>query len=62
MNRAHFMAQLRDGLSGLHHTDISDIIADYERHFADGAAALKSQIAEWQSFESAVRKILGELA
>jgi uncharacterized membrane protein len=38
MNRAHFMAQLRDGLSGLHHTDISDIVADYERHFADGAA------------------------
>ena len=26
MNRAHFMAQLRDGLSGLHHTDISDIL------------------------------------
>ena len=38
MNRAHFMAQLRDGLSGLHHTDIGDITADYERHFADGAA------------------------
>ena len=38
MNRAHFMAQLRDGLSGLHHTDIGDIVADYERHFADGAA------------------------
>jgi uncharacterized membrane protein len=38
MNRAHFMAQLRDGLAGLHHTDISDIVSDYERHFADGAA------------------------
>lgn len=38
MKRAHFMAQLRDGLSGLHHTDIDDILADYERHFADGAA------------------------
>ena len=38
MNRAHFMAQLRDGLSGLHHTDIGDIVSDYERHFADGAA------------------------
>ena len=38
MKRAHFMAQLRDGLSGLHHTDIGDIISDYERHFADGAA------------------------
>jgi uncharacterized membrane protein len=38
MNRAHFMAQLRDGLAGLHHTDINDIIADYESHFTDGAA------------------------
>ncbi len=38
MNRAHFMAQLRDGLSGLHHVDIGDIVTDYERHFADGAA------------------------
>ena len=26
MNRAHFMAQLRDGLAGLHHTDIGDIV------------------------------------
>jgi uncharacterized membrane protein len=38
MNRAHFMAQLRDGLSGLHHSDIGDILSDYESHFADGAA------------------------
>jgi uncharacterized membrane protein len=38
MNRAHFMAQLRDGLSGLHHSDIDDILRDYESHFADGAA------------------------
>ena len=43
MNRAHFMAQLRDGLSGLHHTDISDIVADYESHFADGAADGRSE-------------------
>src|SRR5438270_279900 len=43
MNRAHFMAQLRDGLSGLHHTDIDDIVADYERHFADGAADGRSE-------------------
>jgi uncharacterized membrane protein len=32
------MAQLRDGLSGLHHSDIGDILSDYESHFADGAA------------------------
>lgn len=38
MNRAHFMAQLRDGLSGLHHTDINDVLRDYESHFADGLA------------------------
>jgi len=38
MNRAHFMAQLRDGLSGLHPTDIDEIVSDYESHFADGAA------------------------
>jgi uncharacterized membrane protein len=43
MNRAHFMAQLRDGLGGLHHTDISDIVADYETHFADGAADGRTQ-------------------
>ena len=43
MNRAHFMAQLRDGLSGLHHTDIGDIVTDYERHFADGAADGRSE-------------------
>jgi uncharacterized membrane protein len=43
MNRAHFMAQLRDGLAGLHHSDIADIVADYESHFADGAADGRSQ-------------------
>ncbi|HJS45498.1 MAG TPA: DUF1700 domain-containing protein [Rhizomicrobium sp.] len=43
MNRAHFMAQLRDGLAGLHHSDINDIVADYESHFADGAADGRSQ-------------------
>src|SRR3954462_15643767 len=43
MKRAHFMAQLRDGLSGLHHTDIGDIVSDYERHFADGAAGARTR-------------------
>lgn len=43
MKRAHFMAQLRDGLAGLHHTDIDDIVADYERHFADGAVDGRSE-------------------
>ena len=43
MNRAHVMAQLRDGLAGLHHSDINDIVADYESHFADGAADGRTQ-------------------
>lgn len=43
MNRAHFMAQLRDGLAGLHHSDIDDIVADYESHFSDGAADGRTQ-------------------
>ena len=38
MNRANFLAQLRAGLSGLHQSDINDVIADYESHFADGVA------------------------
>jgi len=43
MNRAHFMAQLRDGLSGLHHSDIDDILRDYDSHFTDGAADGRSE-------------------
>ena len=35
MNRAHFMTQLRDGWAGLHHSASTDIVADYETHFAD---------------------------
>ncbi len=38
MNRATFMAQLRTGLAGLHSSDVADILADYESHFADGMA------------------------
>jgi uncharacterized membrane protein len=43
MKRADFMAQLRAGLSGLHAADINDALADYESHFADGAAAGRSE-------------------
>ena len=43
MNRATFMAQLRAGLAGLHAADIQDCLADYETHFADGAAAGRSE-------------------
>ena len=34
----------------------------YYKITKSGALALKSQIADWQSFETSVRKILGELA
>jgi uncharacterized membrane protein len=43
MKRADFMAQLRAGLSGLHSADVDDILADYESHFADGAAHGRSE-------------------
>lgn len=43
MNRAQFMAQLRAGLSGLHSADVSEILADYESHFADGMADGRSE-------------------
>lgn len=39
MTRQAFMARLRDGLSGLPPQAQADILADYETHFDDGAAA-----------------------
>jgi uncharacterized membrane protein len=48
MNRATFMAQLRTGLAGLHSSDVADILADYESHFADGLAhgRTEAEVAE----------------
>jgi len=43
MTRQAFLARLRDGLRGLPAQAISDIMADYEAHFADGAAAGRSE-------------------
>lgn len=43
MNRATFMNELRAGLSGLHAGDVNDVLADYESHFADGAAHGRSE-------------------
>ena len=34
----------------------------YYKLTRSGASALKSQIADWKAFESAVRKILGDIA
>lgn len=39
MNREDFLRRLRAGLRGLPASDIDNIVADYQAHFAEGAAA-----------------------
>lgn len=48
MTRADFMARLRKGLVGMPTTAAAEIAADYDTHFADGAAAgrTEAQVAE----------------
>jgi uncharacterized membrane protein len=43
MTRQAFLARLREGLRGLTPSMIDDIVADYETHFAEGAAAGRSE-------------------
>jgi uncharacterized membrane protein len=43
MNRTSFLARLRSGLAGLPPQQIDDIVADYEAHFSEGAAAGRSE-------------------
>jgi uncharacterized membrane protein len=43
MTRQAFMARLREGLRGLPLQTEAEILADYERHFAEGAAAGRSE-------------------
>lgn len=43
MTRQAFMARLREGLRGLPAQTQADIMADYEAHFAEGAAAGRSE-------------------
>ncbi|MBB3873523.1 DUF1700 domain-containing protein [Brevundimonas mediterranea] len=43
MTRAEFIARLRSGLVGLPTATATDIIADYETHFADGLAAGRTE-------------------
>ena len=43
MNRAEFLARLRRGLVGLPAATANEIVNDYEAHFADGAAAGRSE-------------------
>lgn len=52
MTREAFLARLREGLRGLPPQAVSDIMADYEAHFADGAAAGRT--------EAEVAKALGD--
>lgn len=43
MTRAEFMGRLRRGLVGMPTAAAADIASDYETHFADGAAAGRSE-------------------
>ncbi len=43
MTRADFMARLRKGLVGMPTAAAAEIAADYDTHFADGAAAGRSE-------------------
>lgn len=43
MTREAFMARLREGLRGMPTQAVADIISDYDAHFADGAAAGRSE-------------------
>ena len=43
MTRQAFIARLREGLRGLSPQTGTDIVADYDTHFADGAAAGRSE-------------------
>ena len=43
MTRQAFMARLQEGLRGLPPSTIADIVADYETHFTEGAAAGRSE-------------------
>jgi uncharacterized membrane protein len=43
MTRQAFLARLREGLRGLPPAIINEVVADYETHFAEGAAAGRSE-------------------
>lgn len=43
MTREAFMARLREGLIGLPPQAVAEVLADYETHFAEGAAAGRSE-------------------
>jgi len=43
MTRAQFLARLKNGLAGLPEGEVADMLADYESHFSDAAAAGRSE-------------------
>jgi uncharacterized membrane protein len=43
MTRQEFIARLRAGLMGVQETAKNDVVADYETHFTEGAAAGRSE-------------------
>lgn len=43
MTRAEFISKLKAGLAGMSANQISDVVADYDTHFDDGAAAGRSE-------------------
>ncbi len=43
MTRAEFISRLKAGLAGVSANQIGDIVADYESHFDDGAAAGRTE-------------------
>ncbi|EJL36737.1 putative membrane protein [Caulobacter sp. AP07] len=43
MTRAEFLTRLKRGLAGMPASAITDIVADYEAHFADGLAAGRTE-------------------
>ena len=48
MTRQAFIARLQEGLRGLPPQAVADIVADYDTHFSDGAAAgrTEAEVAE----------------
>jgi uncharacterized membrane protein len=43
MKRDEFLARLKNGLSGMPRDQVNDVVADYESHFAEGAAQGRSE-------------------
>ena len=58
MNRQAFIDRLRLGLSGLPAAAINEAVADYEAHFAEGAAAGRTEEEVAAALRSSLRHSL----